>query len=109
METSTSQLALLACRWLASAFLKSVSTGLVRRATPIDVGCSSRENTSSRDEYRGSLQIVYGLLCDREGRPVAVEVFEGNTLVHPTVLAQIEKLKSRFELSRVVFVSDRAW
>jgi transposase len=61
----------------------------------------------SRDEYRGSLQIVYGLLCDRDGRPVAVEVFEGNTLDHQTVLAQIEKLKSRFELSRVVFVSDR--
>jgi transposase len=61
----------------------------------------------SRDEYRGSLQIVYGLLCDRDGRPVAVEVFEGNKLDHQTVLAQIEKLKSRFELSRVVFVSDR--
>ena len=61
----------------------------------------------SRDEYRGSLQIVYGLLCDRDGRPVAVEVFKGNTLDHQTVLAQIEKLKSRFELSRVVFVSDR--
>jgi hypothetical protein len=61
----------------------------------------------SRDERRGSLQIVYGLLCDHDGRPVAVEVFEGNTLDHQTVLAQIEKLKSRFELSRVVFVSDR--
>jgi transposase len=61
----------------------------------------------SRDEYRGSLQIVYGLLCDRDGRPVAVEVFEGNKLDHQTVLAQIEKLKNRFELNRVVFVSDR--
>jgi transposase len=61
----------------------------------------------SRDEYRGSLQIVYGLLCDRDGRPVAVEVFKGNTLDHQTVLAQIEKLKGRFELNRVVFVSDR--
>jgi transposase len=61
----------------------------------------------SRDERRGSLQIVYGLLCDRAGRPVAVEVFEGNTLDHQTVLSQVKKLKERFELSRVVFVSDR--
>jgi transposase len=61
----------------------------------------------SRDEKRGSLQIVYGLLCDRAGRPIAVEVFEGNTLDHQTVLSQVEKLKKRFELSRVVFVSDR--
>jgi transposase len=61
----------------------------------------------SRDDKRGSLQIVYGLLCDRAGRPIAVEVFEGNTLDHQTVLSQVEKLKQRFELSRVVFVSDR--
>ncbi len=61
----------------------------------------------SRDERRGSLQIVYGLLCDREGRPIAVEVFKGNTLDHQTVQSQIEKLKTRFGLRRVVFVSDR--
>ena len=61
----------------------------------------------SRDERRGSLQIVYGLLCDHEGRPIAVEVFQGNTLDHQTVQAQIEKLKVRFGLRRVIFVSDR--
>ncbi len=61
----------------------------------------------SRDERRGSLQIVYGLLCDRQGRPIAVEVFKGNTIDHQTVRAQIEKLKERFGLRRVVFVSDR--
>jgi hypothetical protein len=32
----------------------------------------------SHDQRRGSLQIVYGLLCDRFGRPIAVEVFSGN-------------------------------
>jgi len=61
----------------------------------------------SRDERRGSLQIVYGLLCDRDGRPIAVEVFQGNTIDHQTVRSQIEKLKERFGLRRVVFVSDR--
>jgi hypothetical protein len=31
----------------------------------------------NRDEKKGKLQIVYGLLCDVEGRPIAIEVFEG--------------------------------
>jgi transposase len=61
----------------------------------------------SRDERRGSLQIVYGLLCDHDGRPIAVEVFQGNTIDHQTVQSQIHKLKDRFGLRRVVFVSDR--
>lgn len=61
----------------------------------------------SRDKRRGSLQIIYGLLCNRDGIPVAVEVFRGNTLDHQTVVNQIEKLKKRFALGRVVVVSDR--
>lgn len=32
----------------------------------------------SRDGKKGTLQIVYGLLCDVEGRPIAIEVFEGS-------------------------------
>ena len=31
----------------------------------------------SRDGKRGLLQIIYGLVCDSAGRPVAVEVFSG--------------------------------
>ncbi len=61
----------------------------------------------SRDRRRGSLQIVYGLLCDRQGRPVAVEVFNGNTVDSRTVREQIVKLKERFVLERAVFVADR--
>jgi Transposase DDE domain len=61
----------------------------------------------SRDGRRGTLQIVYGLLCDRAGRPVAVEVFDGATHDHQTVRAQLEKLKARFELAEVVLVADR--
>jgi len=61
----------------------------------------------SRDKRRGSLQIVYGLLCDQDGRPVAVEVFKGNTIDHQTVQSQIAKLKARFGLQRIIFVSDR--
>jgi hypothetical protein len=61
----------------------------------------------NRDGKRGKLQIVYGLLCAADGCPVAVEVFEGNTGDPSTVPAQVEKLKTRFGLSRVVLVGDR--
>ena len=61
----------------------------------------------SRDGKRGTLQIVFGLLCNREGCPVAVEVFEGNTADPNTLGLQVEKLRERFRLSRVVLVGDR--
>ena len=61
----------------------------------------------SRDRRRGFLQIVYGLMCDHLGRPVAVEVFKGNTLDSQTVRDQVVKLKERFLLKRAVFVGDR--
>ena len=61
----------------------------------------------SRDGKRGTPQIIYGLLCDKVGRPVAVEVFDGNLHDQATVAAQIEKLKQRFGLRSVVLVCDR--
>src|SRR5467141_1103109 len=61
----------------------------------------------SRDGKKGKLQIVYGLLCGADGCPVAVEVFEGNTADPTTLATQIDKLKQRFGLSRVVLVGDR--
>lgn len=61
----------------------------------------------SRDGQRDKLQIVVGLLCTAEGCPVAVEVFEGNTGDPATLAAQIDKLKQRFALARVVLVGDR--
>jgi transposase len=61
----------------------------------------------SRDHRRDRSQIVYGLLCSRDGLPVAVEVFEGNTADPATLGEQVRKLKARFRLSRVVMVGDR--
>jgi transposase len=61
----------------------------------------------SRDGKKGKLQIVYGLLCAADGCPLAVEVFEGNTADPTTLATQIDKLKQRFGLSRVVLVGDR--
>jgi hypothetical protein len=61
----------------------------------------------SRDGQRGSRQIIYGLLCDKPGRPICVEVFSGELHDDKTLPSQIAKLKTRFGLSRVVVVSDR--
>ncbi|MCK6452362.1 MAG: IS1634 family transposase [Alphaproteobacteria bacterium] len=61
----------------------------------------------SRDEKRGKLQLVVGLLCSAAGCPIAVEVFEGNTGDPATLAAQVDKVKQRFGLSRVVLVGDR--
>ncbi len=51
--------------------------------------------------------IVYGLLADDEGRPVAVDVYPGNTGDPSTVPDQVDKLRGRFGLARVVLVGDR--
>jgi hypothetical protein len=56
---------------------------------------------------RGRLQIVYGLLTSKDGIPVAIEVFAGNTGDPATVAAQVTKLKDRFGITRVVLVGDR--
>jgi transposase len=69
--------------------------------------CPLAEYGHNRDGKKGKLQIVYGLLCAPDGCPVAVEVFTGNTADPTTLAAQIEKLKDRFGLSRVVLVGDR--
>ena len=61
----------------------------------------------SRDHRPDRLQIVYGLLCNREGCLIAVEVFEGDTADPMTLASQVRKLKARFGLERIVLVGDR--
>jgi hypothetical protein len=60
-----------------------------------------------KDGVRGRLQIVYGLLTSKDGIPVAIEVFAGNTGDPKTVAAQVDKVKDRFGITRVVLVGDR--
>src|SRR5436305_9412971 len=60
-----------------------------------------------RDGKSGLPIIVYGRLTDAEGRPVAVQVYPGNTGDPKTVPDQVETLTKRFGLSRVVLVGDR--
>jgi Transposase DDE domain len=61
----------------------------------------------SREGRRDKLQIVFGLLTNGEGCPVAVEVFAGNTGDPKTLPAQIKKIRKRFAIARVVLVGDR--
>jgi transposase len=61
----------------------------------------------SRDGKPGEPQIVYGLLCAPNGCPVAIEVFSGNTADPTTFTAQVNKLRNRFGITRVVLVGDR--
>jgi hypothetical protein len=60
-----------------------------------------------RDGKKGLPSIVCGVLTDKAGRPVAVEVYPGDTGDPTTVPAQVAKLRERFGLSRVVLVGDR--
>jgi len=69
--------------------------------------CPLAQRGYSRDGKKGTLQIVYGLLCAPDGCPVAIEVFDGNTGDPSTLAPQIEKLKQRFGLTHVVLVGDR--
>jgi Transposase DDE domain len=60
-----------------------------------------------KDGVHGRLQIVYGLLTSRDGIPVAIEVFKGNTGDPATVAAQVTKVKDRSGIEKVVLVGDR--
>jgi hypothetical protein len=60
-----------------------------------------------KDGVHGRLQIVYGLLTSKDGIPVAIEVFKGNTGDPTTVASQVTKVKDRFGITKVVLVGDR--
>ena len=61
----------------------------------------------NRDGKRGKLQIVVGLLCNGAGRPLAIEVFPGNTQDTKTFASQVDKVAKRFGGGQITFVGDR--
>jgi transposase len=69
--------------------------------------CSLAKLGHNRDRKRGFPQILFGLLCNGEGCPIAVEVFEGNVADPKTLSPQIDKVRQRFGLERVILVGDR--
>jgi transposase len=70
------------------------------RTCPLAAYGKNRDGTPERC-------IAYGLLADRGGRPISVDVYEGNRGDPTTVPDQVDKLRRRFGLSRVVLVGDR--
>ena len=60
-----------------------------------------------RDGKKGKLQIQYGLTCSPEGRPVAVEVFDGKIHDDKTLPSALERIRRRFGIERVVVCGDR--
>ncbi len=61
----------------------------------------------SRDHRPDRRQIVFGLVTDGRGCPVAVEAFTGNTADPATLEAQVDKIRDRFGLTDIVLVGDR--
>jgi transposase len=57
---------------------------------------------------KGKRQVNWGLICSPEGRPVSVQVHEGNTADPSTLPGVLQTVTERFGVERVVFVSDRA-
>ena len=60
-----------------------------------------------RDRKKGKVQIEFSLLCNQQGCPVAVTVFEGNTSDPQTLKPQLQKLTERFGLKQGILVGDR--
>jgi transposase len=69
--------------------------------------CPLAQFGHNRDGKKDRTIIVYGVLTDREGRPVALDVYPGATGDPTTVPDQVERLQQRFGLSQVVLVGDR--
>lgn len=69
--------------------------------------CPLAQRGYSRDGKPQQEQIVFGLLCNQRGCPVAVEVFSGNRADPTTLGSQLEKLRDRFGLRQVTVVGDR--
>ena len=61
----------------------------------------------NRDQKRGKTSIVYGVMTDAVGRPIALDVYPGNTADPTTLPKQVDKLRKRFGLQHVVLVGDR--
>jgi transposase len=61
----------------------------------------------SRDKKRGKVQINFGLLADRDGRPISIEVYPGNKTDSTTFIPKVEQIKDQFNINKIVVVGDR--
>ncbi len=61
----------------------------------------------SKDGRFGDVQVVMGLLIDKNGLPIGYELFSGNTFDSKTMVKVLDNLKGKFNLDKVVIVADR--
>ena len=94
----------LACRHLqaGSIVLVDLSSTYLEGET-----CELAKRGYSRDRKKGGVQITFSLLCNAQGCPIAVEVFEGNTSDPTTLSHHLQKLTERFNLATGILVGDR--
>ena len=94
---------------LASSHLRAGSIVLVDLSSTYLEGehCELAKRGYSRDRKKGVVQITFSLLCNAQGCPVAVEVFEGNTADPTTLSHHLQKLADRFNLETSIIVGDR--
>ncbi|MBM4356221.1 MAG: IS1634 family transposase, partial [Deltaproteobacteria bacterium] len=96
-------------RKLAARHLESGSVVLYDLSSSYFEGttCPLASRGHNRDKKAGKLQVNYGLLTDRRGCPISVQVFEGRTGDPKTLLPQVRKVKETFGIDRMVLVGDR--
>ena len=71
------------------------------------ITCPLAARGYDRDGKKGKLQVNYGLLTNKQGIPVSVSVFEGNSGDPKTLLPQVDKIRSEFGIRHFVLVGDR--
>jgi len=61
----------------------------------------------SKGGKKGYKIIALGLITDKRGCPVSVEIFKGSTSDQTTVFSEVEKLSEKYNLHEVIFTGDR--
>jgi transposase len=61
----------------------------------------------SKDHRPDLYQMVVGAVLDGQGRPICCELWPGNTTDVKTLIPVVDRLRSRFGISRVCIVADR--
>jgi transposase len=68
---------------------------------------SIRDFGFSKDQKYHLVQIVFALVVDSQGMPLAYEIFKGNLAETKTLIPVLEKLRERFSVTNVTVVCDR--
>lgn len=69
---------------------------------------SLRKSGFSKDGKSNQPQILIALVVNRDGYPIAVHLFEGNTFEGHTIISVILNLKKRYKIKSLTVVADAA-